>query len=62
MLQDIEFQCGFCGEANATSADPAGGSPQRYVEDCQVCCRPNVLVITIDSETGRAWVASELEG
>jgi transcription elongation factor Elf1 len=32
--------CPFCGEANEVSLDPGGGSPQEYIEDCQVCCRP----------------------
>jgi hypothetical protein len=27
--------------------DLSGGSEQRYVEDCQVCCRPNRLTVWI---------------
>jgi len=24
---------------------------QSYIEDCQVCCRPNVLYVRIDEDT-----------
>ena len=37
------FHCGFCGEPNDTFVDLSAGSQQSYIEDCQVCCRPNVL-------------------
>ena len=37
------FQCAGCGEWNATAVDQSSGLRQTYVEDCQVCCRPNLL-------------------
>jgi len=42
---DAGFQCAGCGEWNETVVDESGGNRQFYVEDCQVCCRPNVLTI-----------------
>lgn len=33
-------RCPYCGESVEVSLDPGGGATQRYVEDCQVCCRP----------------------
>ncbi len=39
------FQCAGCGEWNDTVVDESAGSRQSYVEDCQVCCKPNVLAI-----------------
>ena len=39
------FQCAGCGEWNETVVDETGGSKQFYVEDCQVCCKPNVLAV-----------------
>lgn len=44
------FQCAGCGVWNETQVDPSGGSRQSYVEDCQVCCKPNVLQIHWDGE------------
>ncbi len=32
--------CPHCGEENDVGLDPGGGSAQRDVEDCQVCCQP----------------------
>jgi len=40
--------------------DPSAGSAQRYVEDCPVCCRPNVIDVTID-EAGGATVDARSE-
>jgi hypothetical protein len=45
-----EFSCAFCGENNLTFIDLTAGMYQRYTEDCQVCCRPNSLYITVDEE------------
>ena len=55
------FQCGFCGSWNDIVVDPGGGSVQSYTEDCQVCCRPNLLRLTWDPEMGEYSVFSELE-
>jgi hypothetical protein len=44
------FQCAACGEWNETVVDESGGGRQCYVEDCQVCCKPNVLEIRWGSE------------
>jgi transcription elongation factor Elf1 len=55
------FVCGFCGEVVETSVDPSAGAVQRYVEDCAVCCRPNVLHVTVDAEREEAEIQAELE-
>jgi transposase-like protein len=31
--------CPYCAEINEIGLDPGSGSEQKYVEDCQVCCR-----------------------
>ena len=48
VLSDAEYICAYCGEVISTTVDPTGGRRQTYTEDCQVCCRPNVLRIEID--------------
>ena len=58
---DAEFTCCYCGEPNAIFADPSGGASQQYVEDCQVCCRPNVLFIVWDDLTETYLVTSQPE-
>ena len=55
------YQCGFCGSWNEVVVDPSGGPLQSYTEDCQVCCRANVLHLTYDPEVGEFSLFSELE-
>jgi len=45
--QELEYRCPSCGEINDILIDPSGGIKQEYTEDCSVCCKPNVLTITI---------------
>ena len=42
------YWCAFCGEQNEVFIDGSGARVQRFVEDCEVCCRPNLLSITIE--------------
>jgi len=51
-VQDVE--CPYCGAPNEITIDPSGGASQSYVEDCQVCCRPWEVQVTIneDGEVG----------
>ncbi len=44
------YVCPACGETIDVRVDPSAGSFQEYVEDCPVCCRPNVLRIRIGDE------------
>lgn len=55
------FQCAGCGEWNETVVDPSAGSSQNYVEDCQVCCRPNVLQISHAPDLETFLIQAELE-
>lgn len=51
MQTTADYTCAFCGETSTTFIDLSAGSIQSYIEDCQVCCRPNILYISIDEET-----------
>jgi hypothetical protein len=55
------FQCAGCGEWVETTVDESGGSKQQYVEDCQVCCQPNVLTVSWDGSAHEFTIAAELE-
>jgi hypothetical protein len=61
MQNTSEYFCAYCGETNTTFVDFSAGSHQSYIEDCQVCCHPNVLFIQIDEETLDIEITSELE-
>ena len=51
MQNTSDYICAYCGETNLTFVDLSDGSQQSYVEDCQVCCQPNVLFVQLDEET-----------
>lgn len=55
------FQCAGCGEWNETVVDESAGKRQDYVEDCQVCCKPNVLTIAWNGSAGEYTIAANLE-
>lgn len=54
--------CPYCGATVELTLDPAGGSMQRYVEDCEVCCRPWQLTVRWDASGGATVEARTDEG
>ena len=46
----MPYRCAFCGEENDVFVDPSGGHRQAFTEDCAVCCRPNLITITVDED------------
>lgn len=60
MLDDGSYICDSCGEEIVIPLDNTGGTSQEYVEDCPVCCRPNLLRVTFD-RAGNAVVQVEPE-
>ena len=55
------FQCAGCGEWNQTTVDESAGRNQSYVEDCQVCCKPNVLNVRFDAGEQEFVITAQLE-
>jgi hypothetical protein len=58
---DTGFQCAGCGEWNETVVDESAGRNQRYIEDCQTCCKPNVLKVSWDADRQEFLISAELE-
>ena len=52
---EADVVCPYCGADVEIALDPGGGPEQRYVEDCEVCCRPWTLHVHW-SEDGSAHV------
>ena len=50
----VEIACPYCGETIEIVVDCSVES-QSYIEDCQVCCRPMDMTVTVD-DSGRAHV------
>ena len=59
-LLEASYRCPHCGEENETFIDPSGGAEQTYTEDCSVCCRANLIRVTISDE-GSLSIAVEFE-
>jgi len=55
------FQCAGCGEWNETEVDESAGARQSYVEDCQTCCKPNVLSVRYEASQETFVIRAELE-
>jgi hypothetical protein len=55
------FQSAGCGEWNQTDVDETAGTRQSYVEDCQVCCKPNLLHLSWDPDAAEFTIDAELE-
>ena len=55
------YTCPTCGEEIVIPLDLTQGSEQSYVEDCPVCCHPNLIHVEFDAEWDepRVWAESE---
>jgi hypothetical protein len=58
------FLCAFCGEENEIFIDLTGGERQELIQDCRVCCRPNLVKARYNYYTNEyeLEVAQEDEG
>ncbi|MEN0110010.1 MAG: CPXCG motif-containing cysteine-rich protein [Planctomycetota bacterium] len=60
MEAEASYICDECGEEIVVPIDLSAGAEQEYVEDCPVCCHPNVIRVEVDERgDARAW--GELE-
>ena len=54
-------RCPYCGERIEIVIDRSVRR-QEYIEDCQVCCRPIILLVTLDGDAdGDAHVEARSE-
>ena len=60
MIDSVRVRCPFCGERFEALVDASAGSAD-YVEDCPVCCNPNVIHLEFldPSEPPRVWAEAE---
>ncbi len=60
MDNESTYTCPTCGESIVIPIDLSAGRDQRYVEDCPVCCHPNVIRVIIDDDGDvDLWAESE---
>jgi hypothetical protein len=60
MKDEASYICNSCGEEIVIPLDLSQGRSQEYVEDCPVCCRPNVVHVEFEQDGDvRVWVEAE---
>ena len=58
---EASYICPTCGEQIVIPLDETGGSQQRYVEDCPVCCNPNVISVEFIADGEAPRVSADAE-
>ncbi len=48
--EDYSFTCAHCGVDLSARLDITGGNFQKFIQDCETCCRP--IQITVEYEDG----------
>ena len=48
--EDYAFECPYCMESNTVRVDLTGGTKQKFVHDCEVCCRPVLIKVEADAD------------
>ena len=64
LTEETSYICDACGEEIEIPVDLSAGESQEYVEDCPVCCRPNLIHVEIDESgdvrsVGRSGVGEQ---
>ncbi len=49
LLQEIATSCPYCGEMITLLVDESV-EQQQYIEDCQVCCRPMEIRMSVSAD------------
>jgi len=53
--------CPYCGEPVQILIDAGGGAVQEYVEDCEVCCQPWSVRVSVGPDGGVAVSVETLD-
>ena len=60
MKVDDSYTRDSCGKEIVVPIDLSAGTSQEYVEDCPVCCRPNVIHVMVEEDGDvRVWAERE---
>jgi len=54
-MESQNVSCPYCGETIELLIDDSV-SEQEYIEDCSVCCRPIMIVQSIDAFSGDVFI------
>ncbi len=54
------FQCPYCWEEISILVDPSQGH-QKYIEDCEVCCNPMAVNVSVENGIIEGFKAKSIE-
>jgi len=57
---EATYICVYCFQVIETVVDVSGAPSQEYIEDCQVCCRPNLLRVTVEPSLENAEIEADV--
>ena len=57
MLPFLTVNCPYCGEPQDVAVDDTAGD-QQYFEDCQICCKPMWMSVSLDPDTGEIQLSA----
>lgn len=57
----VDVSCPYCGAGVEMIVDAVGGDVQEYVEDCEVCCQPWSVRVTLDRDGSASVELGTLE-
>lgn len=49
LQEEVSSECPYCGEVITLLVD-CSVPQQQYIEDCEVCCRPINVSVSVDNE------------
>jgi hypothetical protein len=60
LRESSSYSCDWCHENVEIPIDWSAGGEQEMIEDCPICCRPNVIHVELDEDGAlRVWAARE---
>ena len=59
-MEEYDIDCPYCGESINILID-CSVSDQQYVEDCQVCCSPILISVSLDADSNIETVSVRAE-
>lgn len=52
---EAKIQCQFCNQTFTIRIDPSGGAEQHFEYDCEICCRPLIVHVSLGEDGVRAY-------
>jgi len=59
-MEEHFFQCPYCWEQISMLIDVSQNN-QKYIEDCEICCNPIQLSLTVENQEITSFIADNIE-